>query len=78
MSLDISIGPQFRSLERFGQMLHRTRHLVRTWVGKIAGFNRPCHDLIVDDIANLSARTVVYVLVMLGLLNVLGLIAAAP
>ncbi len=78
MSLNISFGPQFRFPERFGQMLRRTRHLARTWVGKIAGSNSPCRDLIVDDITDLSARTMVYVAATLGLLKFLGLIAVAP
>ena len=59
-------------------MLVQLRHLIRAGMGKIGKSAGPRGGLLLEDVAHLSARAMVYMLAMLGLLHVLGQAAAGP
>jgi hypothetical protein len=65
----------FRSRPRISEPLRRW---VRAGRAKIGNSNRPRLGFPWDDVADLSARTMVYMLAMLGMLHALGQVAAAP
>jgi hypothetical protein len=75
---DTGFSPPFRSPPRFDRMLDQLRHLIRAGMGKIGRSASPRRGLLLEDVADLSARTMVYMLAMLGLLHVLGLGAVGP
>ncbi len=59
-------------------MLDQLRHLIRAGMGKIGRPASPRIGLLLEDMADLSARAMVYMLAVLGLLHVLGQVAATP
>ncbi len=75
---DTGFSSPFRSLPRFDRMLDQLRHLIRAGMGKIGKSAGPRSGLLLEDVADLSARAMVYMLAMLGLLHVLGQVAAGP
>jgi hypothetical protein len=75
---DTGFSSPFRSLPRFDRMLDQLRHLIRAGMGKIGRSASPRPGLLLEDVADLSARAMVYMLAMLGLLHVLGLGAVGP
>ena len=75
---DTGFNPPFRSPPRFDRMLDQLRHLIRAGMGKIGKSAGPRSGLLLEDVADLSARAMVYMLAMLGLLHVLGQVAAGP
>ena len=75
---DTGFSPPFRSPPRFDRMLEQLRHLIRAGMGKIGRPASPRSGLLLEDMADLSARAMVYMLAMLGLLHVLGLGAVGP
>ena len=71
---DIGFGSLFRSLPRISEPLRRW---IRAGRAKIGNSDRPRLGTPWDDVADLSARTMVYMLAMLGLLHALGQVAPA-
>jgi hypothetical protein len=71
---DIGFGSLFRTLPRICEPLRRW---IRAGGAKIWSSDRSRLGTPWDDVADLSARTMVYMLVMLGLLHALGQVAAA-
>lgn len=59
-------------------MLDPLRRLISSGTGKVATSAHPRLGLLWKDLADLSARTMTYMLAVLGLLHVLGQIAAGP
>ena len=78
MTGDTGSSSPFRSPLRLDRTLDRLRHLVRAGLGKIGNSAGPRSGLVLEDVADLSARAMVYMLAMLGLLHVLGLAAVGP
>ncbi len=78
MREDTGFSSPFRSPPRFDRMLDQLRHLIRAGMGKIGRPASPRRGLLLEDVADLSARTMVYMLAMLGLLHVLALGAVGP
>ena len=78
MTGDTGFSPPFRLPPRFDRMLDRLRHSIRAGMGRIGKAAGPRSGLVLEDVADLSARAMVYVLAMLGLLHVLGQVAAGP
>ena len=71
-------NPVFRSPPGRGRIAGRMQRLVRDGLGRIGNSANLHRGLLVDDMADLSARAIVYVLAVLGLLHVLGLVAVQP
>ncbi len=78
MTGDTGFSPPFRLPLRLDRMLDQLRHSIRAGLGKIGKAAGPRSGLLLEDVADLSARAMVYVLAMLGLLHVLGQVAAGP
>ena len=78
MRTEFDFSPLFRSTVGFDRMLHPLRQLIRAGLGKIGKSAGPRSGLLLADVADLSARAMVYMLAMLGLLHVLGQVAAGP
>jgi hypothetical protein len=78
MTGDTGSSSPFRSPLRLDRTLGRLRHLIRAGLGKIGNSAGPRSGLVLEDVADLSARAMVYMLAMLGLLHVLGQVAAGP
>ena len=78
MAEDTGFSSPFRSPLRLDRMLDQLRHLIRAGMGKIGRPASPRSGLLLEDMVDLSARTMVYLLAMLGLLHVLGQVAAGP
>ncbi len=78
MAKDTGFSLPFRSPLRLDWMPDQLRHSIRAGMGKIGNSAGPRSGLLLEDVADLSARAMVYVLVMLGLLHVLGQVAAGP
>ncbi len=78
MTGDTGSSSPFRSPLRLDRMLDQLRHLIRAGLGRIGKAAGPRGGLVLEDVADLSARAMVYVLAMLGLLHVLGQVAAGP
>ena len=78
MAGDAGFSSPFRSPLRLDRMLDQLRHLIRAGMGKIGKSAGPRSGLLLEDVADLSARAMVYMLAMLGLLHVLGQVAAGP
>ena len=78
MTGNAGFSSPFRSRLRPDRMLDQLRNLVRAGLGKIGRSAGPRSGLVLGDMADLSARATVYVLAMLGLLHVLGQVAAGP
>ena len=78
MAGDTSFSSPVRSPLRLDRMLDQLRHLIRAGMGKIGKSAGPRGGLLLEDVAHLSARAMVYMLAMLGLLHVLGQAAAGP
>ena len=78
MAGDTGFSSPFRSPLRWDRMLDQLRYLIRAGMGKIGKSAGPRSGLLLGDMADLSARAIVYMLAMLGLLHVLGLAAAGP
>ena len=73
---DTGFSSPFRSLPRFDRMLDQLRHSIRAGMGRIGNSAGPRGGLLLEDVADLSARAMVYMLAMLGLVHVLGQVAA--
>ena len=73
MTGDAGFSSPTRSPLRWDRMLDQLRHSIRAGMGKIGRPASPRSGLLLEDVADLSARTMVYLLAMLGLLHVLGL-----
>ncbi len=78
MTGDTGFSPPFRLPLRFDRMLDQLRHSIRAGLGKTGKAAGPRSGLLLEDMADLSARATVYVLAMLGLLHILGQVAAGP
>ena len=78
MTGDTGSSSPFRSPLRLDRTLGRLRHLIRAGLGKIGNSAGPRSGLVLEDVADLSARAMVYMLAMLGLLHALGQVAAGP
>ena len=78
MAGDTGFSSPFGSPLRLDRMLDQLRHLIRAGMGKIGKSAGPRSGLLLEDVADLSARAMVYMLAMLGLLHVLGQVAAGP
>ena len=78
MAEDTGFSPPFRSPLRLDRMLDQLRHLIRAGMGKAGKSAGRRSELLLEDMADLSARAMVYMLAMLGLLHVLGQVAAGP
>jgi hypothetical protein len=78
MTGDTGSSSPFRSPLRLDRTLGRLRHLIRAGLGRIGKAAGPRGGLVLEDVADLSARAMVYMLAMLGLLHVLGQVAAGP
>ncbi len=75
---DIGFSSPHRSPLRWDRMLDQLRHAIRAGMGKIGRRATPRNGLLLEDMADLSARAMVYMLAVLGLLHVLGQVAAGP
>ena len=78
MAGDAGFSSPFRSPLRLDRMLDQLRHLIRAGLGKIGKPAGRRSGLLLEDVADLSARAMVYMLAMLGLLHALGQVAAGP
>ena len=78
MAGDTGFSSPFRSPLRLDRMLDQLRHLIRAGMGKIGKSAGPRGGLLLEDVAHLLARAMVYMLAMLGLLHVLGQVGAGP
>ena len=78
MTDDTGSSSPFRSPLRLDRTLDQLRHLIRAGLGRIGKSAGSRSGLVLEDVADLSARTMVYMLAMLGLLHVLGLGAVGP
>ena len=78
MTGDTGLSSPFRSPFRLGRMLDQLRHSIRAGMGRIGKSAGRRNGRLLEDVADLSARAMVYVLAMLGLLHVLGQVAAGP
>ena len=72
---DTGFSSLFRSVQRISEPLRRW---VRAGRAKIGNSTRTRLGFPWDDVADLSARTMVYMLAMLGLLHAFSQVAAAP
>ncbi len=71
-------NPPLRISLRPGRMLDQLRCVVRARTGKTGSSAGLRSGFFLHDLADLSARTLAYLLAMLGLLHVLGLVAPGP
>lgn len=78
MTGDTGFNAPFRSALRFNRILDQLRYSIRAGLGRIGKSAGPRSGLVLEDVADLSARAMVYVLAMLGLLHVLGQVVAGP
>ena len=78
MAGDTAFSSLFRSPVRLDRTLDQLRHSIRAGLGRIGKAAGPRGGLLLEDVADLSARAMVYALAMLGLLHVLGQVAAGP
>ncbi len=76
MTADAGFSSPSRSPLRFDRVLERLRDLIRAGTAKAGGSAGTRGGLLLGDIADLSARATVYVLAMLGLLHLVGSVAA--
>jgi hypothetical protein len=75
---DTGFSSPLECLPRFNRSLEPLQRSVRAVMGELGKSARPRLRVPWDDMADLSARTMVYILAMLGLLHALGQIATGP
>ena len=76
MTADAGLSSPSRSPQRFDRVLARLQDLIRAGMGKIGVSAGPRGELLLGDMADLSARAAVYAPAMFGLLYLVGSVAA--